>query len=171
MSVINIFTSNETFVKNNSTFLSDSGTIQQSNSDKESYHFKVINNKVTLLCEPSKKTVSYAGSLQCRRFLRARECFARESAMLNSKRGGKWDYPKGYYFYSPQSSSVEHKQAAFARPKYACTAGYYVGYLQASSLGKGALCFLPCSQELPRELARSLWLSLLDSHKTEPDLL
>ena len=39
----------------------------------------------------------------------------------------------GYYFYSPQSSSVikskmtakqyEHKQAAFARPKYACTAG------------------------------------------------
>ena len=43
-------------------------------------------------------------------------------------------FAKGCYFYSPQYSSVikskteattyEHKQAAFARPKYACTAGY-----------------------------------------------
>ena len=47
-------------------------------------------------------------------------------------------YPKGYYFYSPQSSTVikskmaatgyrlqqyEHEQG-FAHPKYACTAGY-----------------------------------------------
>ena len=89
LSVVNLFTWDETFVKNNLTFLSDSGTIQQSNSDKESYilnneqkalinkkkkHLKVINNKVTLLCETSKKkTVSYEGSLQCRSFLQARE--------------------------------------------------------------------------------------------------
>ena len=65
------------------------------------------------------------GSLECRRFLRARECF----------------FAKGCYSFSPQSSSVinqrwrlqkyEHKQAAFARPKYVCTGclwtkSYYV---------------------------------------------
>ena len=52
-------------------------------------------------------------SLQCRRFLRARECFAREGACWNSKEGRKW-----------WLQQYEHKQAAFARPKYACTAGY-----------------------------------------------
>ena len=102
MSVVNIFTSDETFVKNNLTFLSDSGTIQQSNSDKESYFLNnerkaLINQKKAfedhkqqgnLLCEPQKKTVSYAGSLQCRRFLRARECFARESTMLKLEKRG-----------------------------------------------------------------------------------
>ena len=40
-----------------------------------------------------KKNFSYAGSLQCRSFLQARECFARESAMLNSKREGKMGLP------------------------------------------------------------------------------
>ena len=38
-------------------------------------------------------------------------------------------FAKGYYFYSPQYQrwrlqQYEYKQAAFARPKYACTAGY-----------------------------------------------
>ena len=68
-------------------------------------------------------TCSGNRSLQCRRFHRARaNGFNRESAMLKlPKRGGNGasllfcphTYRKGYYFYSPQSSSViESKMAA-----------------------------------------------------------
>ena len=42
-------------------------------------------------------------------------------------------YSEGYYFYSPQSSTVKvgsynkitNTNKGFAHPKYACTAGYY----------------------------------------------
>ena len=70
-------------------------------------------------------------------FFRRANVFARESAMLKlQKRGGNGASQRvkvpGYYFYSHQSFPVikskmvawlqqyEHKQAAFARPKYAC---------------------------------------------------
>ena len=58
VSLINIFTSNETFVKNNSTVLYDSGTIQQSNSDKES---SFLNNERKALIN---KTKAFEGHKQ-----------------------------------------------------------------------------------------------------------
>ena len=90
-------------------------------------------------------------SLQCRRFLRARECFACESAiyMLKFEKRGENGASKRNgvgvgecltptlrvaIFTLPNLSPLEHqrwrfqqyeyKQPAFARPKYACTAGY-----------------------------------------------
>ena len=110
----------------------------------------------------------------------ARMFCSRKHHVENRKERRKWVYPKGYYFYSPLSSCVITSKMAVPvvrtssfRPhqiRLHCRL-LYAGYLQASSLGKGTLCFLLCSQELSTELARSLWLLLLDSYKTEPDLL
>ena len=62
---------------------------------------------------------------QCRRFLLAREAHVETFALVPTLRVTFFtllNLPRSYQRWRLQQ--YEHKQAAFARPKYACTAGY-----------------------------------------------
>ena len=73
-------------------------------------------------------------SLQCRRFFSGAQMFliAKAPCWNFPKRGGNGAYPKGYHFYSPQSSTV-------IKSKMAATA-IYPGYQRF---------FLACDEEFP----------------------
>ena len=103
--------------------------LSELHSTQSFYHYLTVINQRKERYTSFVTDYSFWNSLQCRRFLRARECFCSRKRHVEtleerrtwgeSKGEGRGllfrprTYPKGYYFYSPQSSSViKSKMAA-----------------------------------------------------------